>query len=237
MKFYKLINYILPLLIIIFLSCSITKVPNEYKKVFFNFKSKLKKMESISVNIKKINSNSSMAKNYDLENATHIGIISLQKQAEYFSKNKKEWNQLFAQFKKVKKSLNGTVWYDDIIFLESQAYIKISRLTKSERILNDCLSSISSFLNLNNDTRLEKWTKNNLENLLWNDLSKFFTKKNSEKENLKQYYYIVRASLLKENKNFEKSLIDYKKAAKISSESIWGVQAKREITRLKEKMK
>jgi hypothetical protein len=111
-------------------------------------------------------------------------------------------------------------------------------LTNSQNILDNSLSSISKFHKLGNEYDIESWTKNELRDVLWSDLKSFFSKNISQKQNLDQFFYIAKASLLKNKKNKPNEAIDnYKKAKKISSDSIWGLQAQQEIQRLKEKVK
>ena len=227
----KTLYLVITLLIVIsgfLVGCNSSSTPKDISDVVIRFKKETQKIEAIPLEKKNIESG----------DGKYTATLNFKKRATFFSKNKKEWNVLFEELEKVKNSYIGTNWHDDVLFCLALGYLRASNLNQSDYYINAALGAIMEFTGLSDETELEEWTKNELNDLIWQKLSSHFENSISEKNNLNQFFYLAKASILENKKNnIEAAINYYKKALEINADGIWGVQAKTQIQHLNQKLK
>ncbi len=212
------------IILLLFAGCSINSVPKNYKKAITKFAKEAGKIEAIPLEKKRIGN----------DDGTYQGIISFEKRAEYFSNNREIWNEIFVDLENVKGTVKTTDWYDDILFCIAFGYLKCSTMDTSGVFVNKAISAISNFIDYNENSNIDEWTKKELKDVFWANMASYFDKTISEKKNINQFLYIARASLWKnKKKNTGKAIEDYYKALEINPDSLWGKEAKNHIQLLK----
>ncbi len=97
------------------------------------------------------------------------------------------------------------------------------------------MASITEFIDIKN-SNIEEWTKKELRSIFWANLTLFFSKAVSEKNNIDQYFLIARAALWEhKKKNPTRAIENYNNAININPNSLWGRQAKSQIIILQER--
>ena len=218
------IGTMLIILIVIFVSCSLKREPpSNFKNMVFKVKKELNAIEKIPLdNVYKSTGNGSVQ-----------GTLSFKKRAEYIADNKLKYNNIIDAFESIDNSLKQTKWYDDALFIRANFMLTLSTLKIDHHYIDLAIRYMTTYLELNDDCKIETWTKSEMEELLWGKLSSFFSNKVSEKQNINQFFYLVRASLYENNLgDLQRALEDYNSAFDINPESLWGQQAQQKIKNL-----
>ena len=161
-------------------------------------------------------------------------LLASKKRIEYVANNIPKYNQLIDNSKSLDGSLKGTKWYDDAMFIKANFMLVLSTLWADDKYISLAKYYITAYLDLSDAHTIEKWTKIEIGNSLWDKLSSFFSDEVSEKMNLNQFFYISKASLFENNlDDVQSALEDYKNAFDINPKSLWGQQALQQI-KLKE---
>lgn len=206
---------------IFFISCaSKTDVPDSYEKTAIEIKKALIAIEEIPLE----------TQNKKLSDGSVEGTISFEKRTTYVIDNKDKLNRLIHSLKSQSQSLQDTRWYDDLKFIQAYFTLSLSTLKADDKHTALAIEAIDEYLNIDKEVLIENWTQEEMRKAFWDKIDNFISDTVSQKKNLNQFFYLARASLLKNNINdVESALKDYRNAVKINPKSLWGQQAQMQI--------
>ena len=222
-NFVKIFNILVALMVFSASCASENEVPTNFQNIVLAVKKELNAIEEIPIN----NTYESAGKN------SIKGTICFKKRAVYVVKNIENYNKILDDFEILDDAIKQTKWHDDAVFIEAYFRLTISTLKMDNKGISSTIRCITNYLDLSDDCKIEKWTKNEMEKSIWSKLRNYFSDEVSEKMNLNQYFYLARASLFKNHLNdVQKAMEDYKKAIIINPKSFWGQQAQLQIKHL-----
>jgi tetratricopeptide (TPR) repeat protein len=161
------------------------------------------------------------------------GEIDLSKRIGHYESRKEELEKILESFDELIYSSHIEPYYDDVLFCKAYGLLYLSNLDQKGPFIDDTLQAIDSFVDMNGDTRIEEWTKNKLKKVFWDKLSMNFSNKISEKENLKQFFFLSSASIYQYRKqDTERALDYYNKVIHVQPNSLFAQQAAAQIKQI-----
>lgn len=210
-------------------SCSDNNAPDIYKQGVIKFKKELENLERIPLEERETKSNK--------EDGSYSGIIDYTKRAEYITKNRKVWDEIFATFDEAIRSVKLEQWQDDILFCTALGRLEIASLQNSEVFADSAISAMNDFIEFDDNSSIEPWTKKHLKSVSWDNIAGLFSNKISEKRNLNAFFHIGIASFMEHKKgNRIKALEEYEKVLKIDPKGFFAQQAHGQIQLIKERL-
>ena len=209
-------------------SCSNDQVPHKYKQAVIRLKSDLEQLDTIALEKREVTSNK--------DSNVYSGIIDFKKQAEYITKNRRLWDENFVMFNDALKSNKLGRWKDDALFCKALALLKMATLENSDVYTESAISSMTDFIEYNQNSKIEKWTKRELKTVFWDKTAILFSNSLTEKDNLNTFFHLGIASLLEHKKGDKRrAWEEYEEVLRIAPNSFFGQQARGQIDLLKGK--
>jgi tetratricopeptide (TPR) repeat protein len=206
--------------------CTETDVPALYKQGVLKLKTEMEELDKIPFEERPITNHK--------QNGIHTGILDYRKRAEYLANNKKAWDEILSLFNEAIKIRKLRYWMDDALFCRALAYLTVASVDKSIVPEDDVLASITEFIEFNQHSNIEKWTKRQLTAVFWDKMDKLFSDSLSEKKNLNAFFHIGKGSLLQHKQgNARRALEEYEKALMLDPHGFFGQQARGQIELLK----
>jgi tetratricopeptide (TPR) repeat protein len=221
--------YTLNILAVGCMSCSSDEVPRMYERGVIKLKNEIENLDKIPLEEKPIMSNK--------DHSTYTGIINYGKRAEYISKNRKVWGEIFTIFDEAIKSIKLNDWQDDALFCKALGLLKMASLENSDISTDSAISAMSDFIEFNQQSQIEKWTKRQMKSVFWDKTAIFFSDSLTEKANLNAFFHIGVASLLEHKRgDMKRALEEYEKVLMLDPHSFFARQARGQIELLEKRL-
>lgn len=206
-----------------------SEVPAIYRQGILELKDQMEKLNRIPLEDK--------GSVFVVEHNAHTGVIDYGKRAEYIKKNIPVWDETFAHLDKAIRTIELKHWKDDALFIKALGYLTVASLEYSDMYTDNALSSMTDYIEFDEYSEIEPWTKRQLKTVFWDKMAPLFSKNVSERENINAFFHIGIASLLEHKKrDMQSALSEYEKALRIDAQGFFAEQSRAQIELLKAKL-
>jgi len=154
----------------------------------------------------------------------------------FYATTAKEWNSIDDRLLELRNSELGSNWKLDAIFCRAVLHTKLVEITPSRELVLKTIQALEDYISNSVDKKLNKWTKNAMEDSVLKNYRKVFAPKFSDEENISIIFQMLKAFELMILKEYNEAIVIYETIVKKYPESYLVDSAKAQITTCKQLM-